>query len=108
MVVFPNAKINLGLNVLRRRDDGYHDISTVFVPYKGLSDVLEVVFADEPGLTEYGLLTGCEPEKNLCFRAWRLIDRKSRRRGQSRTGCSCRDVYARAARRTCQPSTARP
>ena len=45
MIVFPNAKINLGLNVLRRRDDGYHDISTVFVPYKGLSDVLEVVFA---------------------------------------------------------------
>ena len=42
MVVFPNAKINLGLNVLRKRGDGYHDISTVFVPYKGLSDVLEV------------------------------------------------------------------
>lgn len=73
MIVFPNAKINLGLNVLRRRGDGYHDISTVFVPYKGLSDVLEVVFADEPGLTEYGLLTGCEPEKNLCFKAWRLM-----------------------------------
>ena len=48
MIAFPNAKINLGLNVLRRREDGYHDISTVFVPYKGLSDVLEVVFADEP------------------------------------------------------------
>ena len=89
MVVFPNAKINLGLNVLRKRGDGYHDISTVFVPYKGLSDVLEVVFADEPGqnagpgtssakttLTEYGLLTGCEPEKNLCFKAWRLMAEK--------------------------------
>lgn len=76
MVVFPNAKINLGLNVLRRRGDGYHDISTVFVPYKGLSDVLEVVFADEPGMFEYGLLTGCEPEKNLCFKAWRLMAEK--------------------------------
>ena len=76
MIAFPNAKINLGLNVLRRREDGYHDISTVFVPYKGLSDVLEVVFADEPGMFEYGLLTGCEPENNLCFRAWQLMAEK--------------------------------
>ena len=89
MIVFPNAKINLGLNVLRRRDDGYHDISTVFVPYKGLRDVLEIVLADEPGpgagsqestaaptLTEYGLLSGCEPEKNLCYRAWKLMSQK--------------------------------
>ena len=76
MIAFPNAKINLGLNVLRRREDGYHDISTVFVPYKGLSDVLEVVFADEPGMFEYGLVTGCEPEKNLCFKAWRLMAEK--------------------------------
>ena len=76
MIAFPNAKINLGLNVLRRRDDGYHDISTVFVPYKGLSDVLEVVFADEPGMFCYGLDCGCEPEKNLCYRAWQLMSEK--------------------------------
>ena len=73
MIAFPNAKLNLGLNVLRRRDDGYHDISTVFVPYKGLSDVLEVVFADEPAMFQYGLECGCEPEKNLCFKAWKLM-----------------------------------
>ena len=42
MVVFPNAKINLGLNVLNRRPDGYHDISTVFLPV-GWSDILEIV-----------------------------------------------------------------
>ncbi|MBR5736556.1 MAG: 4-(cytidine 5'-diphospho)-2-C-methyl-D-erythritol kinase [Bacteroidales bacterium] len=76
MVVFPNAKINLGLNVLRKREDGYHDISTVFVPYKGMSDVLEVVFADEPGMFQYGLDCGCEPEKNLCFKAYRLMAEK--------------------------------
>jgi len=76
MIVFPNAKVNLGLNVLRRRDDGFHDISTVFVPYKGMTDVLEVVFADEPGMFEYGRLCGCEPEKNLCFKAYRLMAEK--------------------------------
>lgn len=73
MIAFPNAKLNLGLNVVARRGDGYHDISTVFVPYKGLSDVLEVVFADEPGMFQYGLDCGCEPEKNLCFKAWKLM-----------------------------------
>lgn len=73
MIAFPNAKINLGLNVLRRRADGYHDISTVFVPYKGMSDVLEVVFADEPGFFEYGLPCGCPPGKNLCYKAYLLM-----------------------------------
>jgi 4-diphosphocytidyl-2-C-methyl-D-erythritol kinase len=73
MIAFPNAKINLGLNVLRRRGDGYHDISTVFVPYKGLSDVLEVVYADEPGMFCYGIPCGCEPEKNLCYKAYLLM-----------------------------------
>lgn len=47
MIVFPNVKINLGLNVLRRRPDGYHDIETLFVPYPGISDVLEVVAGDD-------------------------------------------------------------
>ena len=42
MIVFPNAKINLGLDILSRRPDGYHEISTVMVPV-GWHDVLEVV-----------------------------------------------------------------
>ena len=42
MIRFPNAKINLGLYVERKRDDGYHDISTVFYPIP-LQDVVEVV-----------------------------------------------------------------
>ncbi len=47
MIVFPNVKINLGLNVLSRRPDGYHDIETLFVPYYGISDVLEIVAGDD-------------------------------------------------------------
>ena len=47
MLVYPNVKINLGLSVLRRRPDGYHDIETLFVPYFGMTDELEIVPADE-------------------------------------------------------------
>ena len=74
MVAFPNAKINLGLNVLRRRDDGYHDITTVMVPVDWC-DVLEVV----PSSSEHDRLfcTGhkidCPPDKNLVMKALRVM-----------------------------------
>ena len=42
MISYPNVKVNLGLNVLRRRPDGYHDLETLFVPYHEIHDVLEV------------------------------------------------------------------
>ena len=42
MITHPNVKINLGLHVLRKRPDGYHDLETLFVPYFGLSDTLEI------------------------------------------------------------------
>src|SRR5690349_13953297 len=48
MVVFPNCKINLGLHVVRKRDDGYHDLETVFYPLP-LRDALEVVRAEGRG-----------------------------------------------------------
>ena len=53
MIRFPNAKINLGLYVERRRDDGYHDISTVFYPIP-LKDVVEVVKSESTVLRTYG------------------------------------------------------
>ena len=46
MILFPNAKVNLGLNIVRKRPDGYHDIETLFYPVKGLCDILEVVATD--------------------------------------------------------------
>ena len=73
MILCPNAKINLGLEVVRRRADGYHDIETLFVPVPSLRDVLEVVKAEEPGLKVYGLTCDVPAEKNLCFKAFRLI-----------------------------------
>ncbi len=47
MIGYPNVKINLGLHVLRRRPDGYHDLETLFVPYTGITDCLEVITGDD-------------------------------------------------------------
>lgn len=47
MIGYPNVKINLGLNVLRKRPDGYHDLETLFVPYTGISDTLEIIAGDD-------------------------------------------------------------
>ena len=47
MITRPNVKLNVGLQVLRRREDGYHDLSTFFVPYLGLHDTLEIITGDD-------------------------------------------------------------
>ena len=75
MITFPNAKINLGLNIVERRADGYHNIETVFFPVP-LTDVLEIVPADEVSLTCYGNAVDCPPEKNLVMRAYRLMQER--------------------------------
>lgn len=74
MITFPNAKINLGLNIVERRPDGYHNIETVFFPVP-LTDALEIVAAsgDESTLTCYGNPVDCPTEKNLVMRAYRLL-----------------------------------
>lgn len=74
MISFPNAKINLGLNIVERRSDGYHNLETVFYPI-GLTDVLEIVPAkgDESTLTTYGNPVDCPVEKNLVMKALRLM-----------------------------------
>lgn len=76
MVVFPTAKINLGLHVTAKRSDGYHNIETVFYP-AGLSDALEFVIPQNQAgadiLTTSGINIGVEPEKNLVLKAVRKL-----------------------------------
>lgn len=77
MITFPNAKINLGLNIVARRPDGYHDIETVFYPIQ-LTDVLEIVPATVGADTHlhcYGNAVDCPEEKNLVMKACRLMQR---------------------------------
>lgn len=72
MVVFPNAKINLGLNVIERRSDGYHNLETVFYPV-GLCDVLEVLPGDVFEFSSSGIAIDSDTENNLIVKAYRLL-----------------------------------
>lgn len=77
MIAFPNAKINLGLNILDRRPDGFHDIESLLFPIK-LSDVLEVV-PSEPDLASFtatGLDIPSDGKPNLCQQAFLLLKEK--------------------------------
>lgn len=62
MITNPNVKINLGLNVLRKREDGFHDLETLFVPYKGISDTLEIIAGDDYSRTSAKLFAKYAPE----------------------------------------------
>jgi 4-diphosphocytidyl-2-C-methyl-D-erythritol kinase len=74
MLCFPNCKINLGLYVTRKRDDGYHDLETVFYPVK-LRDVLEIVPAATTQLHVSGLSVSGNNEDNLVWKAYQLLQR---------------------------------
>lgn len=55
MITYPNVKLNLGLNVLRRREDGFHDLETLFIPYHDITDTLEIVTGDDFSRTSAAL-----------------------------------------------------
>ena len=55
MITNPNVKINLGLNILRKREDGFHDLETLFVPYFGINDTLEIITGDDYSRTSAAL-----------------------------------------------------
>lgn len=75
MIFFPNGKINLGLNILRKRPDGFHDIETAMVPVCSLYDVLETVRREE-GTVDFGrsgLALDCPADQDLCLKAYKLM-----------------------------------
>ncbi|MDE3184679.1 MAG: 4-(cytidine 5'-diphospho)-2-C-methyl-D-erythritol kinase [Bacteroidota bacterium] len=72
MVTFPNCKINLGLNILQKRKDGYHDLETVFYPIT-LNDVLEVVSSEGKAEFKNTGISGGEPSNNLCLKAFYIL-----------------------------------
>ena len=72
MLIFPNAKINIGLNIINRRDDGYHNLETVFYPVN-IKDALEIVVADELSFESSGLEIPGRAEDNLCIKGYHLL-----------------------------------
>ncbi len=83
MIKFVNAKLNLGLNIVRKREDGYHDLETVFYPvgkYNGtpenpepFCDILEIIPADKTEFRFKGRRVDCPLEKNLVYKAWKVF-----------------------------------
>lgn len=72
MLAFPNAKINLGLHVTKKRSDGYHELETVFYPVK-INDVLEITDAAETSCVVKGIDIPGDTTDNICLRAFNLL-----------------------------------
>ncbi len=72
MICFPNAKINLGLNITGKRPDSYHNIETVFYPIP-VKDALEIVPAEADSFTQTGIPVDGDPADNLVMKALRLL-----------------------------------
>lgn len=83
MKLFPNCKINIGLRVVRKREDGYHDLETIFYPVLGLHDELEVEAVDhfKLGIKNFefiqdGLVVDCPAEDNLIIKCYQHMRAK--------------------------------
>ena len=75
MITYPNCKINLGLHVVGKRPDGYHDLETIFLPVNDMCDELEITDtqATSPEMIQDGIVLDNAPDDNLCMKAWRLM-----------------------------------
>lgn len=73
MISFPNAKINLGLNVVEKRPDGFHNLETVFYPI-GLCDALEIVESGQTKIKITGIELDSQPGENLVLKAYHLLE----------------------------------
>lgn len=73
MIIFPNCKINLGLHILERREDGYHNIETVMYPVMNLRDSIELLPAHEDSFTTSGFVVDCSHDDNICMKVVRLM-----------------------------------
>ena len=75
MIAFPNCKINLGLNILRKKEDGYHDLETFFFPIP-IHDALEILPSEDSKthMISSGIDTG-KVENNICLKAYHLLEK---------------------------------
>lgn len=83
MVVKAHCKINIGLRVVRRREDGYHELQTIMYPVRELYDVIsvEAIEGSDVEFEGRGIVVDCPVEKNLVVRAARLMQQRYSTRG---------------------------
>lgn len=73
MISYPNVKINLGLHIMRKRPDGYHDLETLFVPFFGITDILEIELS-RTGEDSISIQGGSwDPMTDLCWKALQML-----------------------------------
>jgi 4-diphosphocytidyl-2-C-methyl-D-erythritol kinase len=75
MVSFPNCKINIGLNIIGKRADGFHDLETIFYPIQ-IKDAVEIIPSDdenEISFTSTGNIVDAKDEDNICVKAYHLL-----------------------------------
>ncbi|HET7818350.1 MAG TPA: 4-(cytidine 5'-diphospho)-2-C-methyl-D-erythritol kinase [Bacteroidia bacterium] len=76
MIYFPNAKINIGLNIVKKRNDGYHDIESVMYPLTDIAfDALEIIESKKTGIILSGIDVPGNTQDNLCLKAYHLISK---------------------------------
>lgn len=79
MIVKANCKINIGLRVVRKREDGYHELQSVMMPVKELYDEIIIERSDRSGVVEFeqrGIVVDCDAERNLAVRAARIMQER--------------------------------
>ena len=78
MIIFPPAKINLGLHIHNKRADGFHDIETVFYPVPQISDILEIIPSNksEYSFQQSGISIDNQNDTNLVVKAYLLMKKK--------------------------------
>ena len=74
MLIFPNAKINIGLRIINRRIDGYHTLETILFPIK-IKDIVEVIETDKLTFSSSGTPIPGNSIDNLCLKAYHIIHR---------------------------------
>jgi 4-diphosphocytidyl-2-C-methyl-D-erythritol kinase len=72
MLAFANAKINIGLNIIEKRSDGFHNLETIFYPIK-LNDVIELIDANETSFVGKGIVIPGQEKDNICLKAYYLL-----------------------------------
>ena len=73
MISFPGVKINIGLSVLNKRTDGYHNIQSIFYPVTSYNDCIEIIESDKFSFEKHGIVIAGNDNENLCYKAYELL-----------------------------------